>query len=95
MSGTRWCQGTCVSGPGPVLELWGFISYRLLCNKGLLVSSSRQDTYHHTLSGGPCCRSRHPWGFALTWEIDWGRTHLPVHRWQNSFVCELRAVMNI
>lgn len=88
MSGTRWCQGTCVSGPGPALELWGFISYRLLCNKGLHTSSSQQDAYHRPLSGGPCGRSRHRWGSLSpgrptgegpTCRFVVGRSHLPAN----------------
>ena len=53
MSGTRWCQGACVSGPGPVLELSGCLSHPVLCNRGLHVSSLQRRASLCTLSGGP------------------------------------------
>lgn len=73
MSGTRWCQGACVSGPGPVLELSACLSHPVLCNRGLGVSSLQQHASLCTLSGGPLL-------VRVLAGLDGGRTCLHVHR---------------
>ena len=87
MSGTRWCQGACVSGPGPVLELSGCLSHPVLCNRGLHVSSLQRRASLCTLSGGPHCWSGCWW--------DSTGKNLPPRSLLNSSVFNLRVAMNI